>query len=166
MVIGIDQSYTSTGIVALDDVGAMVYCLAIESTAGMNLAGLRYMADKVGKQVKSLAERRYSASGAVLVAIEGNSVASSNSKTARALAELSGAIKFALSPIEVLEVHISSWKSKIAMNRLRGVKKRTKAGTAEYLAVIADVTGHTFGTTDEADAYCIAEYARRYYTSV
>ena len=152
--IGIDQSYRQTGIAAIDENGELIKTRAIKSDAGMNLRGLRDMSLLIAEAIEYI-------DSDPVVAIEGNSVASSNSKTARALAELSGAIKMSLAPLDVRESHMSSWKSKIAYNRLRGVKKQTAEGAAEYLQIIADITGVYLATTDEADAYCIAEYCRK-----
>jgi len=152
--IGIDQSYRQTGIAAINGNGKLIKTRALKSEAGMNLRGMRDMALLIAEDIEYI-------DSDPVVAIEGNSVASSNSKTARALAELAGAIKMSLAPLDVLEVHMSSWKSKIALNRLRGVKKQTAEGASEYLQIIADITGICFATTDEADAYCIAEYCRK-----
>jgi len=163
MIVGIDQSYTSTGVVCLTDDGHRILGSGIFSTGfGMTPAGLKHIVRQIGGYVVGMAHLQETYEQPCMIFIEGNSVAHSNSKSARGLAELAGALKYVLAKYNPRDVPISSWKSKIAKNQLRGIKKHTKAGEIKYLEIIAEITGNYFATTDEADAYCIAEYGRRY----
>ena len=163
MIVGIDQSYTSTGVVCLTDDGHRIISNATFSTEfGMTVAGMLHIVQQVGGYVGRMIDRETLQGRQSIVFLEGNSVSRSNSKSARGLAELAGALKYVLAKYDPRDVPMSSWKNKIAKNQLRGIKKHTKAGEIKYLEIIAELTGNYFATTDEADAYCIAEYGRRY----
>ena len=157
MIIGIDQSYTSTGVAIVTEGGRLVESMAVTQRHKMTTRGLYQVATKVKEIVAGCQPE------AEMIYIEGNSVSGSHSTTARRLAELAGALKYALYPLEVREVAMSTWKSRIAKNKLRGVKKATKSGKAEYLRIVHELTGYEFATTDEADAYMIALCGRFFY---
>ena len=155
MIIGIDQSYKSTGVATLRDDGVLLDVRCIKGDD---------MSDETGICISRALSEIVSGCDAEdsSIAIEMHSVSSSYSTTARKLAELAGMIKYALRNYRVVEVPMSSWKSKIAKNRLRGINKTTKAGKTQYLDIVQELTGYAFGSTDEADGYMIAEYARRH----
>ena len=97
-----------------------------------------------------------------IVAVENYAYGITNSKSITAQAEVGGIIR-ALARVmgaQVVEVATAQWKNMVLGSGAGGSKK-TKADRALYIGMVKAITGKQFETTDEADAYMIAEYVKR-----
>lgn len=155
--IGVDQSYRCTGVTIIDETKKLLGTITIRGN-GQNIGTLAGNADRLSAILDA---HRYCHPGQVTMAIEQPAIsAGGRSSSSHAQAELAGAMQYAALSrgIRVEVVPLSSWKSKIARNRLRGISKTTKAGQAEYLRICTEVLGYEHETPDQADAHMIALY--------
>lgn len=99
-----------------------------------------------------------------LVAVEGYAFGIKNSRSLTVQAEVGGIIRSVATILgaRVIEVPTTTWRSKILGSHMVRVKKKTAVERAVYLGVVKTTCGRRFSTCDEADAYMIAEYAKRY----
>lgn len=157
--IGIDQSYRCTGVTIIDGYGVMLATIAIRGE-GLSIGQMIATA----KEVSNIVSSHVQAFDHVTAAIEQPAIsAGGRSSSATGQSELSGAIQYATAEAgaRVTVVSLSSWKSKIARNRLRGFGKTTIADRAQYLQIAAEILGYEHDTPDQADAHMIAEYQRQ-----
>lgn len=156
--IGVDQSYRCTGVTIIDAAGQILGTAAIRGD-GLSHAQLVDTADRVATIVSA-----WVSAGEMTVAIEQPAIsAGGRSSSATGQSELSGAIQYATATegAQVTVVALSSWKAKVAHNRLRGIGKTTIADRAQYLQIAAEILGYEHDTPDQADAHMIAEYQRQ-----
>lgn len=157
MYIGIDQSYGGCGLAFLDDQGELISSTVLDK----HTADYKSMVDIANQIVDVLRKARLSDD--VQVAIEHTGFGHRSSSRYSMQVALTGAIIYGLINIgiEPRIIHVQQWKSDVMNNRLRKMKKATKAQKKEYLQVVMSETGYLFETPDEADAFCIAEKLRR-----
>lgn len=152
--IGIDQSFSRTGMVAIDQAGEVLIVASAEPRDTDDNGIRRIVAEVIdfsGRVFKVYDKMQ-------TFCIETPTMSKHGSRAYQQLCCLFGVLRY---EFRAREVNPRSWQSKIMHNRLRGINKRTKAGATEYLEQVYIATGHHFTNPDIADAYCIAEYSRR-----
>ena len=154
MIIGVDQSFTATGVAVIDCKGAILHTEKL----GKHMVGHEAIAHIVD-MVDTILQEYWEGTLHTHVACEQPPYSKGMSSSYQMLCALYGVLVYAFG---AEGVNPASWKSYIAQNKLRGIKKATKAGAAEYCRIISEIAGYTFDDTDIADAWCIAEYMRRW----
>lgn len=153
--IGIDQSFSRSGVCAVDNNGKIILSKTTPAHETDADGVLQVTEDIIG--FSNTIYRMYNTEQQQFC-VEEPAMSMHGSKAYQQLCCLFGVLRY---EFRAKTVNPRSWQSKIMGNRLRGINKRTKAGAEEYLLRVYEVTGERFENPDIADAYCIAEYTRR-----
>jgi len=151
IIIGIDPSLSSTGICTMDESGKLLFSVAINS----DNTGMQRL-HEIKKQIKDTITCYVSNKKKVF--IEGYSFGSQNGR--EALGELGGVIRLMLyeEGIEFVDVPPTTLKKYVL-----GVGKGDKVAMA---IGVLKTWGVDFPTTDQTDAYALAQFGRGYLGAV
>lgn len=156
LIIGIDPSLRSTGVCLLQDDGTFS-TEAVKTTE-------KIINPKVfiWDHFTALFIQASHTNKSIFASIEQYPFGMTGSKSAYGI-EIGAIIRLALEKngIPYIVVSPNTWKSSMLKPGWFGMKKGTKAKDAAYLTHVTESTGLYFDTTDEADAYCMAQYARK-----
>jgi len=156
LIIGIDPSLRSTGICHQYNDGTFTTQTIVTTEKN------QYPKVTIWEEISDVIYHAKKYNRNISAAIEQYPFNMKGSKAAYGI-EVGSIIRLALeiNGIPYIVVSQNSWKAAILKKGWFGLKKGTKAKDAAYLQHVKDSIGISFETTDEADAYCIAQFAKK-----